>query len=160
MCLTDRRDTLSLRLLHLFRLNVLHLYITITIIWYNCGKQTKPSLGGLSAKINSECSLSPLGVGLLIDEPFSGFVPTHSEKKTVYTAFYTKIHQVGCGRKPAGVLFSVKPEESAVLPEQTELKHSEFLLAADGGGNEKLMGKITSNMFILSIKAKKKNLLD
>lgn len=58
------------------------------------------------------------------------------------------------------MLFSIKPEEGAVLPEQTELRLSEFLLAADGGRNEKLMGKITSNMFILSIKAKKKNLLD
>lgn len=30
-------------------------------------------------------------------------------------------------------------------------------LVADGGRNEKLMGKIPSNMFILSVKARKKN---
>lgn len=37
--------------------------------------------------------------------------------------------------------FDFKPKEGAVLSEQTELKLSGSLLAADGGGNEKLMGK-------------------
>ena len=42
-------------------------------------------------------------------------------------------------RKSAEVLLGA--EEVAVLPEQTELKLSDFLLVADGGRNEKLMGK-------------------
>lgn len=39
---------------------------------------------------------------------------------------------VGCGRKSTGLLFSVKPLEGAVLPEQIELKLSAIMLEADG----------------------------
>lgn len=71
------------------------------------GKQTKGA--GLS-----ECSLSPLGVGLLIEE------------------------KEAASRLDVDEDVLSGAEEVAVLPEQTE--PSDSLLVADGGRNEKLMG--------------------
>ncbi len=103
-------------------------------------------------KINVACSLSPLTVWLLIDEAFVSWkVPVWNP---LHCFFYREPQ-----RKCAGVPLRHQTWRGR-CSSRANAPRVEFLLAADGAGNEKLMGKITSSMFTLSIKAKKEKSLD